>query len=116
MAFGSLRSTSRRRCSWLLWLGLLFALAQAAANAHAISHFPHFRQDGGGTLDGALVHAQCDLCLVGAAIGGAAPLPETPSAWHPPLADVAIAAAPVAVCDVACALAYQSRAPPALQR
>ncbi|MBV9892512.1 MAG: hypothetical protein JO090_16735 [Rhizobacter sp.] len=109
MAFGSLRSTLRRRWSWLLSLGLLFAFAQAAANSHAISH-------GVGSRDGALIHAQCDLCLMGAAIGSAAPLPEPPSARHPPLGDVAIVVAAVAVRDVACALAYRSRAPPALQR
>ncbi len=113
MTLGSLRSTSRRRWSWLLSLGLLFAFAQAAANAHAISHFG---QDGGGSRDGALAHAQCGLCLIGAAIGGAAPLPEPPSASHPPLADVAITGASVAVRDVAFALAYRSRAPPAAQR
>ena len=79
MALGSTRST-RRRWSWLLSLGLLFAFAQMAANAHAISHFG---KDGNGSREGALVHAQCELCLIGAAIGGAAPLPEPPSLRHP---------------------------------
>jgi hypothetical protein len=113
MGFGWIRSTSRRRWSWLVSLGLLFVFAQAAANAHAISHFG---KDGAGQREGALVHAQCDLCLIGAAIGGAAPLPELPPLRHPPLADVAIDVAPFAVRDVAPALAYRSRAPPAAQR
>jgi hypothetical protein len=113
MAFGWIRSMSRRRWSWLVSFGLLFAFAQAAANAHAISHFG---KDGNGQREGALVHAQCDLCLIGAAIGGAAPLPELPPLRHPPLVDVAVDVAPSAVRDVAPALAYRSRAPPAAQR
>lgn len=110
MALGSTRAT-RRRWSWLFSLGLLFAFAQAAANAHAISHFGK-----DGPRDGALVHAQCELCVIGAAIGGAAPLPEPPSLRHPLLADVAIAGVFAPVRDVAPALAYRSRAPPAAQR
>jgi hypothetical protein len=108
MALGSTRSTPRR-WSWLLSLGLLFAFAQAAANAHAISHFGK-----DGPREGALVHAQCELCLIGAAIGGAAPSPEPPSLAHPALGDVAIAVTATPVRDVALALAYRSRAPPAL--
>ena len=109
MALGSTRSRSRR-WSWLVALGLLFAFAQTAANAHAVSHFG---QDSGRSRDGALVHAQCELCLIGAAIGGAAPLPEAPPAWHPALGDVAVAAAVAPHRDAAPALAYRSRAPPA---
>ena len=112
MALGSSRSTSRR-WSWLLALGLLFAFAQMAANAHAISHFG---KDGNGSREGALVHAQCELCLIGAAIGGAAPPPEPASIGDPRLGDVAIVVASVPVRDVALALAYRSRAPPAAQR
>jgi hypothetical protein len=113
MAFGWIRSTTRRRWSWLVSLGLLFAFAQAAANAHAISHLG---KDANGQRESALVHAQCDLCLIGAAIGGAAPLPELPPMRHPPLVDVAIDVASVPFRDVAPALAYRSRAPPAAQR
>jgi len=112
MAFERTRSMSRR-WSWLLSLGLLFAFAQAAANAHAISHFG---KDGGGSREGALVHAQCELCLIGAAIGGAAPLPEPPTLRHPLLDDVAIDVVFAPVREVAPALAYRSRAPPAAQR
>ena len=113
MAFGWIRSMTRRRWSWLVSLGLLFAFAQAAANAHAISHYG---KDASGQRESALVHAQCDLCLIGAAIGGAAPLPELPPMRHPPLVDVAIDVASVPFRDVAPALAYRSRAPPAAQR
>ena len=109
MGFAMARSRSRRRWSWLLCLGLLFAFAQTAANAHAISHFG---QDAPRTRDGAIVHAQCDLCLIGAAIGGAAPPPEPLSACHPALSDVAVAAGVALPGDAAPALAYRSRAPP----
>jgi len=108
MGFAMARSRSRR-WSWLLCLGLLFAFAQAAANAHAISHVG---QDTPRTPDGALVHAQCDLCLIGAAIGGAAPAPEPLSASHPGLVDVAVVAGVASFGDAAPALAYRSRAPP----
>jgi hypothetical protein len=112
MASATPRSTSRRRWS-RLWLGVLFVLAQAAANVHAISHLG---QDSGRSRDGALVHAQCELCLIGAAIGAAAPLPEPPAAWHPPLGVGAVAIAVARVADAAPALAYRSRAPPLAQR
>jgi hypothetical protein len=56
---------------------MLFAFAQGVASAHAISHIG---QDAGRTRDGGLVHAQCDLCLIGATIAGAAPLPDAPPA------------------------------------
>ena len=107
------RSTVRRRWSWLLALAVLLVFAQAAANAHAISHLG---QDGSRSRDGALVHAHCDLCLIGAAIGGAAPLPESPALRHPPLAAVAVAVVPAPVHDAVPALAFRSRAPPAAQR
>jgi hypothetical protein len=113
MILSSLRTSSRRHLSWLVWLGLLFAIAQAAASAHAISHLG---ADAGRSRDGGAVHAHCDLCLLGASIGGAAPAAEPPLAWHPDLVDVAyvdelrpfVASAP--------ALAYRSRAPPLAPR
>ena len=108
MLSGRIRSTSRR-LTWLLWLGLLFAFAQAAASVHAISHFG---QDPGRLRDGGLVHAQCDLCLLGASIGGAAPAPEPAATTPPPTADAIVAAAEAIPVAAAPALAYRSRAPP----
>ena len=113
MASRRLRPTSRRHLFWLLWLGLLFAFAQAAANAHAISHFG---QDGGRLRDGGLVHAHCDLCLIGASIGGAAPSATPAPAALPALGHVLVAAIAVATPASALALAYRSRAPPAAPR
>lgn len=102
-------ATPRRRLSWLLLLGVLFALAQAAANVHAISHLG---QDVGRLRDGGLVHAQCDLCLVGASIGGAAPLAEPPRATHPALGHVLVADEAGGMLARAPTLAYRSHAPP----
>jgi len=113
MASSRLRPAPRRHLFWLLWLGLLFAFAQAAANAHAISHVG---QDGGRLRDGGLVHAHCDLCLIGASIGGAAPLPEPPPAVHPALGHVLAAAIFGPTPSSALALAYRSRAPPTAPR
>jgi|KBSMisStandDraft_5_1062788.scaffolds.fasta_scaffold571879_2 hypothetical protein len=108
-----MRSGSRRRSPWLLWLGLLFAFAQAATNVHAISHLG---QDAGRSRDGAPVHAQCDLCLIGASIAGAAPAAEPPSALLPGVGDVPYAGPADTVLQSARALAYRSRAPPAAPR
>ena len=108
-----MRPGPRRRLSWLLWFGLLFAFAQAAANVHAISHLG---QDVGRSRDGGLVHGQCDLCLIGASIGGAAPAAEPPSALPPPVGRVPYAEPARSDLPSAPALAYQSRAPPAAPR
>ena len=104
----SLHPTSRRRLSWLLWFGLLFVCAQAAANAHAISHLGQEL----GSRDGGLVHAHCELCLIGASIGGAAPTAEAAPAPHPAVRHVLVAAQPRSLEPGAPALAYRSRAPP----
>jgi hypothetical protein len=113
MAFGSMRSTSRRHWSWLLWLGLLFAIAQTATSVHAISHVA---QDKSHPRDGGIAHAQCDLCLIGASIGGAAPAADPLVAMHPAQVDVPVALDAEAVTSSALALAYRSRAPPAAPR
>jgi hypothetical protein len=113
MLSGRIRSTSRRRLPWLLWLGLLFAFAQGVASAHAISHLG---QEPGRSRDGGLVHAQCDLCLLGVSIGGAAPAPEPAPTRHPAIADVLVDDEVGSRFAAAFALAYRSRAPPAALR
>ena len=113
MLAGRIRSTSRRRLSWLLWLGVLFAFAQAAASVHTISHLG---QDPGRSRDSGLVHAQCDLCLLGASIGGAAPAPEPASVTLPVADDDVVVVAAAAPDEARPALAYRSRAPPAAPR
>jgi hypothetical protein len=53
--------------SWLLWLALLLPVAQAMADAHALSHVGEARGDG-------IVHVvDCDLCLTAAHLAGSAP-------------------------------------------
>jgi hypothetical protein len=105
------RPVSPRRFAWLLWLGLLLPVAQAAATCHA---FTHLRDAPSGEVDGkhALHAAHCDLCLMAAAIAGGAP-PGESQAFGPPairhvvpqvgFADIWLAP-PVRV--------YRSRAPP----
>ena len=104
-----MRSAARHRVSWLLWLGLLFAFAQAAASVHAISHLG---DDASAPRDRGVVHAKCDLCLLGSGIGGAAPAAEPPSVWEPRVGDVAYVAPARTRLPSALALAYRSRAPP----
>src|SRR5438477_6535980 len=103
MTSSSMRPGSRSRLSWLVWFGLLFAFAQAAANVHAISHLG---QDPGRSRDGGLVHAQCDLCLMGASVGGAAPAAEPPSASLAAVGDLPYAEPARTVVASALALAY----------
>jgi hypothetical protein len=107
------RPTSRRRLAWLLVFGVLFAFAQGAASAHAISHLG---QDAGRTRDGGLVHAQCDLCLIGATIAGAAPLPDAPPALPLVHAEVPRDATTHSAPSSRPDRPYQSRAPPLAPR
>jgi hypothetical protein len=109
MLSGRIRSTSCRRLPWLLWLGVLFAFAQGAASAHAISHLG---QDPARSRDLGFVHAQCDLCLLGASIGGAAPAPEPAPTTHPAIAAALVDDEAAPLLAAALALAYRSRAPP----
>jgi hypothetical protein len=107
-----LQPTSRRRLSWVLWLALVFVCAQAAANAHRISHLGQEL----GSRHGGLAHAQCELCVVGASIGSAVPMAAAPAVLHPAVAHV-LGLAPVrSLASGATALAYRSRAPPSAPR
>jgi hypothetical protein len=113
MSASSPRPTSRRHLAWLLWFGMLFAFAQGVASAHAISHIG---QDAGRTRDGGLVHAQCDLCLIGATIAGAAPLPDAPPALPLVRAEVPRDATTPSAPSNRPERPYQSRAPPLASR
>ena len=118
MEFAALRSAVRtRRFAWLLALALWLPVAQWTAATHALLHL-HAAAGTQGAADERRQPAQlpgpCDLCVVAAAIGGAAPLP---AAHGVPLAQVAgdpPAYLPQAALFAAPALAYRSRAPPAL--
>ncbi len=111
MPFARTRRSTARRFAWLLWLGLLLPVAQIAAATHALSHASQAgSHDESHPQAPHLVH--CDLCLMAAAIGGAAPaaIPSTLpmvsfEESHPgDVADTPLANATV--------LAYRSRAPP----
>lgn len=106
-----------RRFAWLLWLVLLLPLAQTAANWHLLSHATselsgESGESGGADGKPAIDPAHCDLCLMAAALIGAAP--PVPSAVLAP--STATHTPPVsgfASVWLAPALpAYQSRAPP----
>jgi hypothetical protein len=87
MAPVSLRNIRFTRTA-LLWLALLLALAQTAAIRHVYSHtLNESAAQFGGKHPGSL--AQCETCIVAAALGGAAPpgpaLPIAAAAQQAPL-------------------------------
>lgn len=104
-------SWPRRHLAWLLWLGLLLPLAQAAAACHALSHAAG-TVSGEGENKSAPQAGHCDLCLTAAAItGGGA---TTPALTFTPPA-IGHEAPRTAARGVWLALplrAYLSRAPP----
>ena len=108
-----LRAKPPRRFAWLLWCGLLFAVAQGVASAHAISHIG---EDAGRVHDAGLIHGHCDLCLIGASIAGAAPLPAEPPALPQVRADVPHDASPYIAPATRVEIPYRSRAPPVASR
>ena len=75
-AMQTLRSvpSPHRRFVWLLWLVLLLPLAQTTANLHVLSHATAELAGETGRADRqqAIDHAHCDLCLMAAALIGAA--------------------------------------------
>lgn len=103
-----------RRFAWLLWLVLLLPLAQTAANWHLLSHATSELSGESGGADGkpAIDPAHCDLCLMAAALIGAAPpvpsavLAPTSAPHTPPVSGFA------SVWLAPALPAYQSRAPP----
>lgn len=90
----------QRSLAWLCCLGLLLALAQSVAAWHGLSHAASrvvagaasggVAGDAGDEADPPAPHAAlCQLCLAGAAVGGAGalpaavPLPTVPAWRHP---------------------------------
>lgn len=105
-----------RRClAWLVWLGLLLPLAQVGAVVHT---FAHTRPDASRDADDkqAPRAAQCDLCLIGAAIGSGAPLVHAALPMPPALGQAAPEAVRADVWAAAPTHPYRSRAPPDASR
>ena len=117
MAFAVLRSAARTRFAWLLALALWLPVAQWCAATHALLHLQaNSTQTASGEerQQPAQQPGPCDLCVVAASIGGAAPLPA--AAEVPVLQATGEAAADLPLPPPAAApiLAYRSRAPPSL--
>jgi hypothetical protein len=104
-----------RHLAWLLCLALVLPLAQGASVWHGLSHgVAHAVASSEGDADGPLAAhaAQCDLCLLAAAVGGGSVGAQAPALS---LLAVRHAAPSVALRSVgrpAPLLAYRSRAPP----
>lgn len=101
----------RRRFAWLLWLGLLLPVAQAAALCHGVSHI---RGEISGEADGkSAPHAShCDLCLTAASIAGGALIAAPPVFIAPGLRHKAPLARLAAGWLALPLRTYRSRAPP----
>jgi hypothetical protein len=102
----------RHRFAWLLWLGLLVPVTQAAAMCHA---FSHLRGVIGAVDDkGAPAHADhCNLCLTAASIAGGGAVGGEPAgfygaALHHDVPDARLDS----VASTRTVPAYRSRAPP----
>jgi hypothetical protein len=101
----------RRRFVWLLWLGLLVPVAQAAAMCHALTHV-RGEIDGRSDDKSALHASHCDLCLAAAAIAGGGPTSEAPTFRAPAIRHEAPSVTGVGVWLALPVRAYRSRAPP----
>jgi hypothetical protein len=115
MAASHPRPVPPRRFAWLLWLGLLLPVAQAAAACHALAHVRGVANDESDDRQ-APPAGHCDLCLAAAAISGSAP-PAEPPAVLPAAIRHELPPAGLAVGWLALPVrAYLSRAPPGASR
>jgi hypothetical protein len=106
------RWISRHPFAWVLGLALAMGGAQVAAAAHEYAHAAEVVADSGrADLHVPSAH-DCPLCLLAAALGGAAPAPAAAVPIAPQAAPAALAHAERAHTQRV-ALAYASRAPPA---
>ena len=105
-----------RRClAWLVWLGLLLPIAQVGAVVHT---FAHTRPDASRDADDkqAPRAAQCDLCLLGAAVGSGAPPVHAELPKPLALGQAAPEVVRAEVWAAAPTHPYRSRAPPVASR
>jgi hypothetical protein len=109
------RSPSWRRhlpglSAWVLWLALLLPLAQLAGAMHAYVHV----SDPVRVANDKHLPAPCDLCVLAAALGSAAPGGTPPAPVQLALEQAAPRQDPAPSPDLAALSPYRSRAPPAL--
>jgi hypothetical protein len=104
------RLLASRRCAWLLAWALCLPVAQWATATHALLHVQSATADNSDKP--AQLPLNCDVCVVGAAIGGAAPLPAPSVGARIVLPHAQVAAPAPAEHFLAFTRAYRSRAPP----
>lgn len=98
--------------TWLLWLALLWPLAQAVSGWHGYSHFQSGASRAGDSQAPHTVH--CELCLMAADLGAAAP-PATLAALPALVASIGLAPTPArGVWRAPAPHPYQGRAPPSI--
>ena len=97
------------RCAWVLAWALCLPLAQWAGAVHALQHLQPVAEERDKPAQAPIA---CDICMVAAAIGGGAPLPDVQA--HAPvlLPHAAPLPAPAAQPRAAPPRFYASRAPP----
>jgi hypothetical protein len=111
MNFASLRRLiASRRCAWLLAWALCLPVAQWAMATHGLLHLQSVAA--GSDEQPAQLPVYCDICVVGAAIGGAAPLPAPPAVVPIVLPHAQPVAHTVPQHFLAFARGYRSHAPP----
>src|SRR3954471_24193395 len=107
------RLLASRHCAWVLAWALCLPFAQAATMAHALQHLRAVAAEER-DAPAQLPLAACDLCMAGAAIGGAG----APPAAHTQPAIIAPHALPVLPLATQASTPppsfYSSRAPPLL--
>ena len=97
-----------------LWLALLLACGQTVATVHLLSHADAQAAAAAkaGQGDASLERIGCELCLLAATVGTAAPALQVRDLGPVALRHVAPRSRPVITAAVAPRLAYRSRAPP----
>jgi hypothetical protein len=115
MTFASIRVRARRRGSlaWLLTVMLLLPVAQWVATSHTLRHLAAVTAS---DYDQRPAHlpGSCDICVVAAALAGAAPQSAPVLVLLPRLPEACPPVAPATSASLLFSAPYRSRAPPFL--
>ncbi|NML42187.1 hypothetical protein HHL11_00400 [Ramlibacter sp. G-1-2-2] len=107
------RNLRHRPWAWLLVLALWLPAAQWASATHALLHL-HAAASATDRDTPLHLPSSCDLCVVAAAVGGAAPAPAAFAVLPVPLPEAQPQAPAAQVLRAVDLPAYRSRAPPFL--